>query len=181
MLRALTAGFLVWTLFPSVHAHAQSHSADLAKAYVAAMSAQQLKASAAQVEGEDGRFVAALLFPGIQLLVVSARVDNPAAVRQLIDALQYQEAYALVNQTAVQDSKFFVQDLKADGLGASSGASVDIVYDHVDKQTIFDGQPAKRNLTAKAYKDAFEAADARYSEALSALLRGVASVAGTAQ
>lgn len=147
-----------------------SRSEPLARELVTLMGAQKLDAIAVRHPTQPDTFVAALVFPGVQLLVVSGKPTAPAATQAQLEQKQYADVYATLQQAVVPESKFFVQDLKADGLHAKAVDAVDIVYERVVQQTIFDGNPAKHRLTETKYAEQFAAADAQYSELLSALI-----------
>src|SRR5262245_58084246 len=73
---------------------------------------------------------------------------------------QYADVYGVLQQAVNNDTKLFVQDLKADGLHANSPDAVDIVYECVVNTTMFDGEPSKHKLTTAQYGERFTAADA---------------------
>jgi len=83
---------------------------------------------------------------------------------------QYEEIYATLQQAAIQESKVFFQDFKADGLHAKADAAVDVLYEQVTRQTIFDGNPDRQKLSQEAYAARFKAADALYSRLLTLLI-----------
>jgi hypothetical protein len=131
---------------------------------------QHLNAVAAKDPTAPDRYVAALFFPDVQLLVVSARYPAPALLQQQLDQKQYQEVYAALQGAGIPDSKRFVQDLKADGLHAKPADAVDIVYEHVTDQMIFDGNPGGHKMTEKAYTEKLVSTDAEYSRVLALLV-----------
>lgn len=122
--------------------------------------------AAVDPQGPD-RFVAALLFPKVQLLVVSAKYPAPALAQQQIASKAYRDVYMGLQQAGATEGKIFFQDLGADGL---SDAAVDILYEDVVKQTVFDGDPEKHNMTKAAYQQKVADADASYSRLLSLLI-----------
>src|ERR1700680_3454586 len=131
---------------------------------------QHLNAVAAKDPTAPDRYVAALFFPDVQLLVVSARYPAPALLQQQLDQKQYQEVYAALQGAGIPDSKRFVQDLKADGLHAKPADAVDIVYEHVTDQMIFDGNPGSHKMTEKAYTEKLVRTDSEYSRVLALLV-----------
>jgi hypothetical protein len=147
-----------------------SQSGPLARELTGLMISHQLGAVAARDSDTPDRFVAALLFPDVQLLVVSARYAAPALLQEQLARKEYQEIYAALQQAAIADSKVFFQDLKADGLHAKPEGAVHVLYEHVVHQTMFDGNPAKQMLTDAAYAEKFAAADALYSRLLALLI-----------
>lgn len=175
--KSLCSVVMMMTLIGS-SLQAQTRSPELAKQCVAALAEQHLNAFATRQTIDADRFVAVLVYPDVQLLVVSARVADPARLQYLIDTKRYADAYAELQQLARPDSKVFVQDLKADGLHLRADASVDVLYEQIVHQTIFDGQPSKHKLTEKQYEEKLMATDATYSQMLTDLLGGLRKNAG---
>jgi hypothetical protein len=159
----------IWCFGFGLHAE-ESRSAPLAKELAALMTQQKLDAFAAKNPNEPNMFVAALLFPGVQLLVVAGQPIAPAATQVQLDQKQYADIYTTLQQAVVPESKIFFQDLKADGLHAKSPDAVDILYERVVTQTMFDGNPSKHHLTDAQYQQKFAAADAQYSQLLAILI-----------
>jgi len=150
-----------------------SQSEPLALELAALMGAQQLDAFAARDTGARDVFVAARLFPRVQWLVVSGRPTAPPVAQAYLDRHEYGDLYGLLQSAVVADTKWFVQDLRADGLHAEIADSVDILYERVVNQTIFDGEPGKRRMSQKDYARKFAEADAEYARLLSILLRSM--------
>jgi hypothetical protein len=156
----------------------ESQSAPLAKQLMAAMTTKGLDAIAARDPAAPDRFVAALAFPGSQLLVVSAPYPAPASLDAYLTQHQYRDVYSALQQASIKDGKVFIQDLGCDGLQPGTDGSVDIMYEHVTAQTIFDGNWKKQHLSESAYQTRFHDADTAYSRMLTAL---VSAAQGTAQ
>jgi hypothetical protein len=130
----------------------------------------QLDAVAAADPEAPDRFVAALVFPNVQLLVVSAKYPAPTLILQQIAAKAYRDAYMALQQSGISDGKVFVQDLAADGLRGEDAQGVDVLYENVVNQTLFDGAPEKRKMTKSAYDQKVQASDATYSRMLTLLI-----------
>jgi hypothetical protein len=158
----------------------ESQSERLARELTAAMTNKGLSAYAVRDPNATDTLIAALLFPGVQLLVVSGRPTAPAAAAAQLNQKQYADVYAMLHQAVAPDTKLFVQDLKADGLHAKAADTADIVYEHVTDQFVFDGAPEKRHLTQTKYNQQFEAAERQYSRLLTALLNGLKLAEATA-
>jgi hypothetical protein len=141
----------------------------------AVMSTHQQTAIAAK-NPDTGEFVAALFFPDVQLLVVSARSTASAFLDEQIAAKNFQDVYAALQDASLRNSRVFFQDLGADGLHADGGNSVDVFYDR-GQQLLFDGQPRKHKLSEQVYRDKFGAADARYARMVDLLLAQARRVA----
>jgi hypothetical protein len=115
-----------------------------------------------------------MVFPGVQLLVVSGRHSAPELVMSQLAQKQYSEVYAELQEAAVKDSKVFFQDMGADGLGSSD--SVDVMYEKGKDQTIFDGNWKRARMSREAYEEKLSAADARYAQLLQALIAALAPI-----
>jgi hypothetical protein len=132
-----------------------------------------LDAVAAVDPNADGRFVAALAFPKVQLLVVSAKYSEPTLLEQQIAARSYRDVYMALQQSGTSDDKFFIQDLNGDGLRGEDSNGVDVLYEGAASQTVFDGAPQKHQQTKAAYDQKLQAADARYSRDLTLLIQEI--------
>lgn len=158
----------------------ESQSESLVRELTAAMTQKGLSAFAVRDPDAADTFIAALLFPGVQLLVVSGRPTAPAAADAQLKENKYADVYAMLHQAVVPETKLFIQDMKADGLHARAADTADIVYEHVTNQFVFDGTPEKRHLTQATYDTQFAAADRRYTRLLTTLLGGLKLAAATA-
>jgi len=159
---------LVLSVLPCTAVSAQdSRSAERVRSLTAVMSTHQQTAIAAK-DPDTGEFVAALFFPGVQLLVVSAQPPASAFLDEQIAAKNFQNVYIALQDPSVRNTRLFFQDLGADGLHAD-GTTVDVFYEH-GQQVLFDGQPRKHKLSEKAYRDKFGTADARYARMVDLLL-----------
>jgi hypothetical protein len=138
-------------------------SAPLARQVSSAMTAARLDAIALQDPEEPGRFIAAMLIPDVQLLMVSARHSSPEYIAWQIGQKQYRDVYVLLQQGDGMQSRLFFQDLGVDGLPRSGEDRVDVMYER-GAQTIFD---AGQNGNSKdGYEKRVRDADARYSRLL---------------
>jgi hypothetical protein len=158
-------------LIAAAQASAQEiRSATLAKQLSDALSAKKLQAIAAQDPGSPDRFVAALFYPGTQMLVISAQ---PTAVQLTKDRLsfrQYREIYLDLQSAVVPGSSWFFYDIKADGVCAGPDQAADTLYDGSKPVAIFDGEWKKHGLSERDYEQALATTDQRYSALLGALL-----------
>ena len=146
--KTLLAGSFVLSVATLVAA--EPASSGLVQELERVMVAAKMDAIAATDPTDADRFVAALLFPDSQLLLVSARYAAPAVLAQQLERREYRDIYMALNGAAIPESKFFVQDMGADGLHREPGETVDVVYEKVVNQTIFNGRPSE-GTTAKAY------------------------------
>ena len=156
---------------PSTASAQESKSAPLAKQLAAALDAGKLDSIAAQDPTESDRFVAALYFPGMQLLVISAKYTVPQLLAERLGRKEYRDVYMDLNGASVADSKIFIEDPGADGLKAKREDNQ--AFDQVDiggKRTMFDGDWKKQKVSEQDYLKAFSTADDRYAQLLAALL-----------
>lgn len=137
-----------------------------------AMADSELTSVAARhPEGED-RYVAAMLFPGVQLLLITARSTAPAYVESKLSARDDASVYAALHQ-GVAESKFFVHDMGGDGLTGAAGGVADILYLQGKDQRIIDGDHKAAGLSAADYAKLVRESDQRYAELLAILLEAV--------
>jgi hypothetical protein len=137
-------------------------SAGTARELVQGLSSRQLSAIAAKDPDTPGRYIAALSFPDVQLLVVAASYPAPQVLDDAIARKDYQTVYAALQGPDTRAGKVFFQDMGADGLRADGDGSVDVMYEQGTNQTLFDGN--------RKAKDKFAKADATYERLLKILL-----------
>jgi hypothetical protein len=148
-----------------------SKSAPLAKELTQLLDQKKVDSIAAKDTGQADHYVAALYFPGLQLLVVSAKYAVPMYINERFAKKEYREIYIDLNSASVAGSKVFVEDLKADGLAAErEGDQPFDIFESGNKRTMFDGDYKKQKLTEKEYQDAFAAADEAYAKFLALLI-----------
>lgn len=156
----------------AVSASAQeSKSAPLAKQLAAALDAGKLDSIAARDPSAPDVFVAALYFPGLQLLVVSGKYSVPQLLNERISRKEYRDVYLDLNGASVADTKVFIEDPGADGLKAKREENQPFDQSETaGKRTMFDGEWKKQKLSEQEYMNAFTTADDRYAQILAALL-----------
>jgi hypothetical protein len=171
--RGVLAAFLTTALLVPATAGAQqpSKSAAVAKDLTAALDAAKLDSLAAADPANEGVFFGTLYFPGLQLLVVSAKYAVPVLLTQRIAKKEYRDVYLDLNSASEPSTKIFIEDLGADGLVArpDRDAPAD-VYEVAGKRVVFDRDWRAQDMSEDDYMKAFADADARYAEMLSALL-----------
>ena len=163
--------FVALSFLSAVSLAQGSRSAVLAEELVGLMNEAELQNVATRdTDQEEGRYVAALYFPG-QLMIISARYEVPVYVEEKLAAKQYQEIYADLNQASVPESRTFVTDANADGLQAEVvGDERFDSYDSGGQQLRFDGRWTRQQMTEDDYRSAFSEAEAQYTRMLEALL-----------
>ena len=149
----------------------ESKSASLAKQLAAAMDAGKLDSIAGKDPSAPDVFVAALYFPGTQLLVVSAKYTAPQLLMDRLNKKEFRDIYIDLNSASVPASKIFIEDAAADGLRATREDNHGYdSYEAGGKRTLFDGDWKKQTLTEQDYMKAFSTADDRYAQMLTLLL-----------
>jgi len=162
---------LVVLTLAAVASAQESKSAPLARQLAASLDAAEPDSIAAKDPSAPDLFVAALYFPGTQLLVVSAKYSVPQLLNERLTKREYRDVYLDLNGASVPDTKVFIEDPGADGLKAKREENQ--AFDAVEmggKRTMFDGDWKKQKLSEPEYLKAFSTADERYAEILAALL-----------
>lgn len=145
-------------------------SATLVKQLVTAMSAMKLEAIAAKDPTDPTRIIAALAFPGVQLLVMSSQHPSADYLNVQIGRKAFMGVYEAL-QHGVPESRLFFHDIGCDGF--VPGDYVDIFYEGPNQRTMFNGNWEAQSLTAAAYAEKQKAAEAQYARALTVLLDAV--------
>jgi hypothetical protein len=174
MTRTMTAAYaaLIFTLIiaaPSRAAAEQPRSTALAKQLVTLMAERQLESVAAPDPETPDRFIAAMAYPNVQLLVMAAKYPSPDYLRAQLEQRRYSDVYAALQQ-GVPESKLFFQDLGCDGLPTDKDQSPDIMYERGNVQTIFDGTGEKPKMSRDEYRQKLQEAEAQYSRLLTVLI-----------
>jgi hypothetical protein len=150
-------------------------SADAAARLASLMTARGLDAFAAP-DQHAGRFLAVLLIPGVQLLVVSAESPEGPVLSAQIAQKQYRDVYGSLHQPVSAPTRFFVLDLGCDGLGGA-GDGVDVLYEKGVSQTLVNGDWRSQKLSEAAYKAKVLEAERRYGEILGRLIDALSAAA----
>lgn len=159
-------------LFVPGDARAQDvKSSELARQFTQLLDQKKLDAVAIPDGQTPGAFVAALYFPGTQLLVVSAKYSAPTLLTELLARKDYRGVYAELVSASIPGSKLFVMDTYADGLAVKPEGSQppDSIESGASSAT-FDGAWKKAKIAEADYLKSFADADAAYARALQALI-----------
>ena len=148
----------------------QGQSSKAATALVSLMKSQGVDVAAAPDPSHPGRFIAALLIPDVQLLVIAANSKTPEYVAAQISQRQFREVYTTLNATAVPDTKLFFQDMGCDGL---TDSGIDIMYERGKDQTIFDRDWKRQKMSKADYEAKVEKADDQYGRILALLTQSL--------
>ncbi len=171
-LSRLLIGLLVVVVMSSAAAAQEPKSVALTRELTGLLDAAKLDAIAAK-EGTDlEQYVAALYFPGSQLLVVSAKYAPAVLLKEKLDRKEYREIYIDLNSASQPGSKVMVEDMGADGLLPDHPDNK--AFDSVEtdgKRTVFDDDWRKaQKLSEEAFKKLHDDAEARYEKMLQALI-----------
>jgi len=168
---AVTVAVALTLSMSSIVSAQDAKSGPLAKQLAAALDSAKLDSIAAPDPLSPGTFVAALYFPNMQLLVVSAKYTAPQLLLAKVDKKDYRDVYIDLNSASVPESKIFIEDLGADGLKAKRDDNQPFdTYDQAGKRTIFDSDWKKQKLSEQDYMKAFSGADDQYSKILATLI-----------
>jgi hypothetical protein len=126
---------------------------------------------AAEDPTDPSRFVAAMLLPDLQLLLVSAAYKAPVLLRERVLTRKYQEAYQDLQAASVPDGKIVIEDLLANGLAVrpAKGQAADAAT-LSGKAFTFDGAWRKAKVTEADYTSAFDKAEKEYARVLGLLI-----------
>jgi hypothetical protein len=146
-------------------------SNDLAKQLAQLLDQKKLDSIAAADTADPGRFIAALYFPGTQLLVVSAKYAAPELLSDKLTKKDYRDVYIDLSAASVVGTKMLVMDTFADGLVSRPGG--DNPADSVERSgatVAFDGGWKKAKQTEADYMKTFGDADSAYAHLLQELI-----------
>ena len=158
-------------LSPAIASAQESKSAPLAKQLAAALEEGKLDGIAAKDPSAPDAFVAALYFPGLQLLVISGKYSVPQLLTERVGRKEYRDVYLDLNGASIADTKVFIEDPGADGL--KSKREDNQAFDQCEiagKRTMFNGDWKTQKMSEQDYMKAYSTADDRYSQILAALL-----------
>lgn len=171
---AVAVGVCVALMGGAARAQTDTKSAELTKQLVSAMTARQLDAIAVADPDEPGRFIAALVYPEVQTMAVSARHKAADYLTLQISKKQFQDVYILLQQGGAS-GRFMVHDMGSDGLVPSTD-NVDTFYEGLHDKVMFDGKWDAQSLTMAAYAAKQKDADEKYSRMLTVLLEAVKKI-----
>jgi hypothetical protein len=148
----------------------ESKSAVAAKELGDVLDRLKLDSIAAADPSEPGTFVAALYFPGAQMLVVSAKYSAPSLLNDKLTKKDFRDIYIDLSSASIAATKVFIMDQAANGLvfKPDNDQPADS-WEHGKTTTSFDGDWKKAKISEEEYSKAFTAADTRYAQILSLL------------
>jgi hypothetical protein len=147
----------------------EASTAPLVKELTGLMGQQKLDTVAARLEGDT--FVAAVYFPGSELLAVCGKYTAPALLNEKILGRRYRDAYMDLSAASVLESRIMIEDTKADGIRANPGKDTfDIVTRAGNAPVRLDGKWKDKKMTEEEYGKFFQDADSSYRKMLEALI-----------
>jgi hypothetical protein len=155
------------------YANQGSKSAAAAKELSQQLDQAKLQHIATRDPEDPTRFIAAMYFPGMQIVTVSGKYSVPVLINEKLMAKKYQDVYIDLSSASERDSRITIEDLRADGLpvmkvkGASGPTDV---WEQGTTRVVFDFDWKKQKLTEKDFYDKLTAADAQYTRILGLLL-----------
>jgi hypothetical protein len=159
-------------MFAPAAARAQdTKSVELARQLTGLLDQKKLDAIATPDSQNPGAYIAALYFPGTQLLVVSAKYSAPQLLTELLARKEYRAVYAELSSASVPGSKVLVNDIYANGLMVKpSGSNPPDSIEGGATPATFDGAWRKAKIAEADYMKSFAEAEATYTRALQALI-----------
>jgi len=167
--RALFAVLLMTVTVPA--AAQDLKSGDVVKQLTQLLDSKKLDTIAVADKQNPGTYVAAMYFPGTQLLVVSAKYAAPAMLTELLARKDFRGVYVELSSASIQSSKLFVMDAYANGLMPKP--SGDQPADSIDRGgtlSTFDGGWKKAKIAEADYMKSYSDADAAYTQLLQLLV-----------
>jgi len=145
---------------------------ELAGRLTALLDARKLDSVAARDPNVPDQFIAALYFPGSQLLVVQARYAAPALLNEKILLKNYRDVYIDLNAASDPATKILVEDLMANGLKArrDDNEPFDSFSKGREDRYAFDGEWRKRRISEEDYFKTFSGVEEQYAHMLEALI-----------
>ena len=166
-LAALVALGLLVTA-PAAVAQSEGRTQALAKELSDLLTTQKLDAIATRLT--EDTFAAALFFPGVQTLVVSAKYAAPSLLVEKIVNRQYRDVYMDLAAASVPESKVMYEDSQCDGLRRDGEGRFDIVTRGTGAAFILDGDHKKKKISEEEYGRSYSEFESDYEKILTALI-----------
>ena len=149
-----------------------SKSAAAAKELAQQLDQAKLQHIAARDPEDPTRFVAAMYFPGMQLVTVSGKYSVPVLLNEKLIQRKYQDIYVDLSSASERTSRITIEDLRCDGLPAirAKGNGPADAFEQGAQRVVFDWDWKKQKLSEKDFFDKLAAADAQYTRILALLL-----------
>jgi hypothetical protein len=150
----------------------ESKTVALAKQLTELLDHSKLDSIAARVAGSTDQFVAALYFPGAQLLVIGAKYSAPPLLYERVLMRKYRDVYLDLNAATDPSTRVVIEDIEANGLRArrASKESFDFYTKGTGSRMAFDGEWKKQKVSEEQYFTTFTEADSAYTQMLESLI-----------
>jgi hypothetical protein len=153
---------------PAAVAQSEGRTQALAKELSDLLTTQKLDAIATRLT--EDTFAAALFFPGVQTLVVSAKYAAPPLLVEKIVNRQYRDVYMDLAAASVPESKVMYEDSQCDGLKRDGDGRFDIVTRGNGEAFILDGDHKKKKISEEEYGRTYAEFESEYEKILTALI-----------
>jgi hypothetical protein len=153
---------------PAAVAQSEGRTQALAKELSDLLTTQKLDAIATRLT--EDTFAAALFFPGVQTLVVSAKYAAPPLLVEKIVNRQYRDVYMDLAAASVPESKVMYEDAQCDGLKRDGDGRFDIVTRGNGAAFILDGDHKKKKISEEEYGRTYSEFESEYEKVLTALI-----------
>jgi hypothetical protein len=148
-----------------------SKSSAVAKELSQRLDQAKLQHIAARDPEDPTRFIAAMYFPGMQIVAVSGKYSVPVLMNEKLMAKKYQDVYVDLSSASERDSRITIEDLRCDGLPAARVKNgPNDAWEQGSSRIVFDFDWKKQKLSEKDFYDKLNAADAAYARILGILL-----------
>ncbi len=176
--RALFSGILLSAASLATAAQTPAPTSNApAKELAALMQSKKLETFAVKDSSDPSRFVAVLIVPGVELMVVSAGYERPMDIEYRLYTKDYMTAYMDLNASVMSKDKIFFEDRGCDGLAPKPINGMEDAVTSGTAKHVFDGdfldpkkKPDPKKISQADYLKAFEEADSRYTKVLTMLL-----------
>jgi hypothetical protein len=172
----MKAGLVLLCTAGPASAQASEDTAQAAKQLVEVLTPQaegfNPRYMAAADPADADRFVAAMLIPGVQLVIVSADYKVPVLLRERLLTGKFQDAYIDLSTATDEVSRLTIEDIQADGLAfkpPKGVASGDLIMRDGEELRL-DGQWRKKRMKEEEYRAAFDESRADYVRIVGLLL-----------
>jgi hypothetical protein len=149
-----------------------SKSATLAHDLAQTLDQAKLEHIAARDPQDPTRFIGAMYFPGLQLVVVAGKYSVPVLLNEKLLNHNYKDVYIDLSSASERNTRVTVEDLRADGLPTSRGKDngPPDAFEKGTDRLVFDFDWKKAKLSEDEYMKKIAAADDEYAKMLTVLL-----------
>ena len=134
-------GLLALAAAPGAQSKSASKSAEAAAILAKQLEQAKLQYIATRDPAESGRFIAAVHFPGTNLMVISAKYGTPVLLNEKLLQRKFQDAYIDLNAASERSSRIFVEDLLANGFAMAKGKNQPFdAFESQGKRIVFDAE-----------------------------------------